>query len=171
MSFSYTNSNSNTFTITHAKRIGSKVAADLKRLQRFYQSPSDEMIVKYEDEIALFLKNGYLKQVSYGFQRDGNWIEPSLHYSAKDLNGWSEEDDDPGKIKPGADISGAQFYSFLVYSDKWWELSQAERDSFKDEVPINRSSANQPGVDGYLVNDRTYSAGGKSLIRSVVKKY
>lgn len=157
--------------MTHAKRIASKVATDLKRLQRFYHTPSDEMINQFEEEIALFLRHGYLKQVSYGFQRNGLWIEPSLHYEAKDLNGWNAIDEDPGRVRPGADVTGANFYSYMIYSDDWWNLSESERQSFNNELPFIRGSADVPGIDGYLSQDKTYSAGGKAIVRSIVKKY
>ena len=44
MSYSYTVTESTTFTVTHARHIAAKVATDLKRLQRFYGKPSDSAI-------------------------------------------------------------------------------------------------------------------------------
>ena len=38
---SYTVSQTNTFTVTHARHMAAKVAADLKRMQRLYGQPSD----------------------------------------------------------------------------------------------------------------------------------
>ena len=171
MSSSYTSSDSQSFTITHAKKIAVKVATDLKRIQRFYGKPSDKNIEDYEEEIVQMLKAGYLKKVSYGFRRDGNWIEPSLHYEAKDLGGLTSVDDDPGRIRPGADISGASFYSYLTHSTSWWKLTEEERNSFRNDLPFNRGGANEPGINGYLTQDKTYSAGGKTVIRSTVKSY
>lgn len=171
MSTSYTSSESESFTITHAKKIAAKVATDLKRIQRFYGQPTDTSITKYEEEIIQMLKAGYLKKVSYGYQRDGKWIEPTLHYEANDLGGIGAADDDPGRIRPGADISGARFYSYLVYSDAWWRLSEQERISFRAALPFKRGGADEPGINGYLSQDKTYSAGGKSIIRSTVKSY
>ena len=52
MSYSFTTTETNAFTITHANYLASKVAADLKRMQRFYGSPSNAMIEKYKKEIA-----------------------------------------------------------------------------------------------------------------------
>jgi len=171
MSYSYSSSESQSFTITHAKKIAAKVATDLKRMQRFYNEPSDSRIEEYEEEITQFLKAGYLDKVSYGFKKNGNWIEPSLHYKAEELGGFATVDDDPGRIRPGADISGASFSSFLVYSYKWWLLSTEERDAFKRNLPFSRGTADEPGINGYLSQDKTYSAGGKSVIRSTVKSY
>ena len=70
----YTTSTTASFTMTHAKYLSSKVAADLKRMQRFYGSPSDAWIADYEAELASLLKHGYLASVTYGYKRDGNFI-------------------------------------------------------------------------------------------------
>lgn len=171
MSSSYTSSASQSFTITHARKIAVKVATDLKRMQRFYGQPTDTSIANYEEEIVQMLKAGYLKKVSYGFQKDGKWIEPSLHFEANDLGGIAAADDDPGRIRPGASISGANFYSYLVYSSEWWKLSEEERTVFRQGLPFKRGGADEPGINGYLSQDKTYSAGSKSVIRSTVKSY
>ena len=59
MSYSYSLSESETFTVTHARHMAAKVATDLKRMQRFYGSPSDSEITDYEAEVTAFLKAGY----------------------------------------------------------------------------------------------------------------
>src|SRR6187551_2956967 len=69
MSSSFTVSESATFTVTHARHMGAKVAADLKRMQRFYGSPSDLKISRFEAEIVELLKHGYLGTITYGFKR------------------------------------------------------------------------------------------------------
>jgi len=171
MASSYTISASTSFTITHARHMAAKVAADLKRMQRHYGKPSDANIATYEEEVVQLLKAGYLGTVSYGYMRDGDWIEPTLRYTAKDLLGTSGSDDDPGKIKPWADINGASFYSFLTYSPAWDTLTSAQQDAFKKSLPFYRGGASEPGISGYLEQDRTYSAGGRSLGRSSVRSY
>ena len=115
MSYSVTYTDTETFTRTHARHMAAKVATDLKRLQRFYGHPSDGRIADFEAEVIEFLKEGYLGTVRYGFRRNGNWIEPTLSYSAHDLEGASANDDDPGRVLPGADTRGASFYSYLTY--------------------------------------------------------
>ncbi len=166
MSHSY--SESNTFTTTHAKHIASKVATDLKRIQRFYGSPSDSRIEQYELEIIELLKKGYLDTVTYGFQKNGKWIEPTLYYVAKDLVG-SSTSDDPGKIQPNANIEGATFCSYLTYNSKWNELSPEEKDEFEKSLPFKRVGGDKPEIIGYFTSDKTYSSGGKVLERSILK--
>jgi len=168
---SYSYSESITFTVTHARHMAAKIATDLKRIQRLYGRPSDGEIAEYEEEAVAMMKAGYLGTVTYGFKRNGAWIEPALKYSARDLAGGSANDDDPGRIRPGKDVSGASFTSFMTYSDAFFALSQAERDAFKGGLSICRTSGTEPPVDGYLDADRTYSAGGRALDRSSVRSY
>jgi len=171
MSYSTTFSESATFTITHAKHMAAKVATDLKRIQRFYTKPSDFDISQYEEEVIVLLNNGYLGTVTYGFWRNDAWIEPTLKYTARDLLSGSCEDNDPGRIRPGADITGASFYSYLTYSINWDKLSYAEKETFKKLLPFKRGGAPEPSVKGYFTNDKVYSAGGRALDRAVVRSY
>ena len=160
-----------TFTETHARHLAAKIATDLKRMQRFYGSPDNYGIPAFEAEAIEFMKAGYLGSVTYGFKRSGNWIEPTLRYTARDLVGLSGSDDDPGAISPRANIKGATFYSFLTYSDKWWGLAADARAEFKSSLPVQRTAGVEPGVNGNLVGDRTYSSGGRALDRSIVRGF
>ena len=171
MSYSLTVTQSSTFTVTHARHMAAKVATDLKRMQRFYASPSDADIDAYEAEVIALLKAGYLERVWYGFTRNGSWIEPTIKYTARDFYKGSAADDDPGKIRPGADISGASFLSSLTYSAAWYYLAEREKDAFKKSLSVYRTSATEPPVYGYLLPDRTYSSGGRALDRSSVRSY
>ncbi|HPH06707.1 MAG TPA: hypothetical protein PL131_12625 [Methylotenera sp.] len=171
MSLSITTSNSTSFTVTHARHLAAKVATDLKRLQRFYGGVTDTRIQDFETEVTELLKSGYLDTVTYGFKKNDNWIEPTLRYTAKDLSGFGN-DDDPGKIKPGLDITGASFHSFLSYSNAWYGLSSSEQTSVKDKLPIKRETGTEPQVlNGYFSDDKTYTSGGVSLGRSTVRSY
>jgi hypothetical protein len=159
-----------TFTITHAKQLAAKVATDLKRLQRFYGYPTDSAIDSYEKEVIHFLKNGYLKEVTYGFKKDDKWIEPTLKYTAKELAN-SGLDDDPGKVRPGADTSGASFYSYMTYTQAYFNITSDERVKFEEGLPFQRTGAAYPDTDGYFSNDRAYYSGGKGLDRSSLKGF
>jgi hypothetical protein len=171
MTGSYTLSVSETFTVTHARHMGAKVATDLKRMQRLYGEPSDAEIAAYEAEIIEFLKAGYLGTVTYGYKRNGQWIKPTLRYTARDLAGAAANDDDPGRVPAGADITGASFYSYLTYSVAWDNASEAEKASFRRRLPFQRVGASEPGVNGYFADDRTYSAGGRALNRASVRSF
>lgn len=168
MSYSSTVSESSTFTVTHARHIAAKIATDLKRIQRLYGAPSDLDIEKYETEAIALMKAGYLDTVWYGYKRSGRWIEPAVKYSSQDLYSGSI-DDDPGRIRPGANISGATFCSYLTYSAKWRLLSVTAQNEFKRGLPHFRTSGTASGVSGNLSTDKTYSSGGRALERSTVR--
>jgi Bacterial HORMA domain family 1 len=170
MSTSFSLTESDTFTLTDAKHMAAKVAADLKRMQRMYGAPSDLSIGRYEEEVIALLHAGYLDAVTYGYRRNDNWIEPTLRYWAQDLIDRTN-DDDPGRVRPGANISDATFYSFLTYSSTWHTLTAAQQATFESRLPLARGGASEPGVSGYFSDDRTYSAGGRALNRSSVRSW
>ncbi len=171
MSYSYTTTDSKTFTISHARHLAAKVTADLKRLQRFYGHVTDQRISEFEGEVIELLRQGYLETVIYGFQRDEKWIEPTLRYTATELAN-ARDDDDPGTIRPGVDISGAQFHSFLTYSEAWYALTPNQRLSIKQSLPLQRVSGSESLVsNGYFAEDKNYSSGGRSLGRASVRSY
>jgi Bacterial HORMA domain family 1 len=169
MTDAYTISDSESFTVTHARHMAAKVATDLKRMQRLYGSPSDSNITDYEAEIVELMKAGYLGTVWYGYRRNGNWIEPTLRYTARDLFGSAANDDDPGRVRPGADISGAKFYSYLTYGCAWNNTTAPERAAFEKRLPFQRNGTPEPGISGYMNDDRTYSAGGRALSRASLR--
>lgn len=171
MSYSYTLSDTITFTLTHARHLAAKIATDLKRLQRLYGQPSDTSIANYEIEITELLKGGYFGTLTIGFKRNGEWIEPALRYTARDLAGLAANDDDPGRIRPSANVTGATFGSYMTYTTAWDNLTLAEQEAFKKRMPFYRGGAPEPGIHGYLSSDRTYSAGGRALDRSSVRSY
>nr|VFJ74896.1 MAG: hypothetical protein BECKFW1821C_GA0114237_10678 [Candidatus Kentron sp. FW] len=171
MSYSHTFSDTTTFTVTHARHLASKVATDLKRVQRFYGNPADSIIASYEEEAIELLKAGYLGAVAYGFKRNGYWIEPTLQYTAHEFAGIAANNDDPGKVRPGANTNGAGFSSFLTYSPAWYRLSRLEQEAFESHLPFRRTAGEEPGVLGYFSSDLTYSAGGRSLNRASVRSY
>tara|TARA_B110001454_G_scaffold218072_1_gene245019 strand:+ start:516 stop:1034 length:519 start_codon:yes stop_codon:yes gene_type:complete len=170
MSYSFTTTESKTFTLTHAKHLAAKVGADLMRLQRFYGSPSNDRIEQFEGEVAEMLRLGYLGTITYGFKRNDEWIDPTLRYTAREL-GQGSVDDDPGRIRPGMNVAGASFYSYMTYSSSWNALSAEQQAAVKKTLPLQRNGAPEPTVagGGYFVEDRSYWAGGRSLGRQTIR--
>lgn len=171
MSYSFTATETKTFTLTHARHLAAKVTADLKRLQRLYGNLTDERIAEFEGEATELLRQGYLGTVTYGFQRNDKWIEPTLRYTASELANGST-DDDPGRVPPGKDTSGAQFHSYLTYSSAWDALTADQRAAVKGQLPLQRVSGAESAVsNGYFADDKTYASGGRSLGRASVRSY
>ena len=170
MTYSHTFTDTIAFTRTHAKHIAAKVATDLKRVQRFYYKPSDDWIDAFEEEAIELLNEGFLGTVTYGFRRNGDWIVPTVRYTARELADTSV-DDDPGRIRPGADTSGASFYSYLVYDSSWNRLGWSQKEEFRSRLPFQRTGAPEPGINGYWSGDLIYSAGGRALDRLNLRSY
>ena len=176
MSYSFTTSNTETFTVTHARHIAAKVATDLKRLQRFYgkwaPGLTDGKIDDFQVELIEYLAAGYLSNVAYGFRRNGHWVEPTLRYTAYYLSRTVDmRDNAPGAVYPGEDVSGASFYSFLTTSQSWSSASFHDQEKFLRRLPFQRGTGQAPGLDGYCDQDRTYSAGGRALGRFSLRRY
>jgi len=169
MTSTYTTSK--TFTITHARYVTSKVAADLRQLQLFYGDPSDDQIAAYAEEAALLLRDGYLERVDYGFRRHNpvtgsQWVLV-LRYIARD---GALADDHSGRVPPGVNRSGATFWSYLTYTAPFFALSESERDRVKAALPIQRAAGREAGfVNGTWSGDRTYSSADRGVARSVFR--
>jgi hypothetical protein len=164
MTTSYSHADTSTFTLASAQYVASKVAADLRQLQRWYGHPSDQEILDYAVEAAVLAHRGYLKKVIYGFRRNGAWVL-TLEYTA--VAGTLAADDRAGGVYRHADVAGAQFHSYLYRTDAWWQLTTAERHAVDAAAGIRRVGAQALGyTGGQHIVDRAYSARGTGLQRS-----
>jgi hypothetical protein len=158
MSYSFSTS----FTRTHAREIASHVAADLSLMRTFYGRPSIADIDAYEEEFTELLAGGYLYRVEYGFKRNGNRIF-SLRYTVQPGSG---EPQRAGHIPANADVSNANFFSYLECSSKFQNLSPAEKQAVEETLPFSRTAGPGPGNgSGYWTSDRAYTAAGVSAAR------
>jgi hypothetical protein len=170
MSFTMTRTASETWSLTYAKYLASKVTSDMWRCSQSYGSPSQDQINNYGTELALLLRDGYVAAYEFGFQKD-NQRKISWRYTV-DSSGNITTDDRPGKIVSGADITDASFFNQLTYSDGWFKLSQDERDRMKELLPIQRVMKDGPkDGNGYWQQDRTYSSSGVAMPRSTFRPY
>lgn len=163
-----------TFTMTNAKYIASKVAADLKLMQIFYGKPTDSEIDDYIKELVILLLGngvlGYLESVDYGFRKNNSWVL-AASYSA-DYGGDVSRNDRSGGIPFDKNTSGASWHSYLRKNAHFWNLPRAEKDRILESIPIKRSFAEEPQLGaGEWVSDRTYSDGGVALEKRVLKTH
>ncbi len=156
-----------TWSRTHARYVAGKVAADLRQMQQEYDQPSDNSIDAYLSELTILLTGGYVKEVSYGFRRDGAWVV-ALKYTA-DMYGNLYADDRSGRIPRRANIAGAAFYSFLEFSQEWRNLSPRERETIERMLPFVRTEGVAPVIRvGSWTSDKSYAAAGCGLHRATV---
>ncbi len=171
VSFTSTVTESTTFSLANARHISARIATDLSRLTSFYPTKLTELrISQFQEEATLYLKAGYLKSVTYGFRKEeSNWMGDTsyewvlaLKYVANEgeFEGGSSI---PGGIKPGTDVSGTHFYSYLVLNSKFFELDQTAQDAFENTLPINRSNGKEPV--GTWRQDLVYGQGGRYMNR------
>ena len=161
----YTTTESETFTVTHAIHIAIKIGTDLKRMQRFYGSPGDESIADYEREAIVLLKGDYLDRIEYGFKTNNGIWRMALKYEARH-GGVLIADDGPGGIRPGVDITDCQFHSFLVTNHRWAVLSEEDQERVYEEGEVNLRREKGQEPSGNWIADKVYSAGGRGVQRS-----
>ena len=165
MTTTLTRSSNETFTRTSARYLVSKVAADLRQMQRLHDAPSDDEIEDYVEELITLLADGYVDWVAYGFRRGNDWVA-ALRYTVNSDGTISSTDDRPGRV-PHSDVRGTRFGSFLSYSSKWWRLSNQQREEVKGTLPFIRTSGSEPG-GAWSYGGRTYSRDGVSLRRGAI---
>jgi HORMA domain-containing protein len=170
MSFTMTRTASESFTLTHAKYLASKVTADMLRCQQNYGRPAQDDINNYGTELALLLRDGYVAAYEFGFSHDDQRLL-SWHYVV-DSSGISSTDDRPGRIVSGVAVASATWFNQLTFSSAWFALPQAERDRIRGGLPIQRVTKDSPkdGL-GYWTSDLSYSANGISLGRRTFRPF
>jgi hypothetical protein len=163
MTQSYTTTE--TWSRTHARYIAGKVAADLRQMQQAYGQPSDQHLNDLIVELVSYLADGYLDYVEYGFRRGESWVV-AHKYTAAEL-GSSAADDRSGRIRRGADVAGAYWWSYLVKNSRWSNLTQAERDRYEAGIAVKRTTGNSASAAaGGWALERSYSSGGGSVSRA-----
>lgn len=166
---SYTTTNTRTNTRTWAKYLASKVAADLKRCQRFYGKPTDDQIDDFVDELTELLVAGYLESIEYGFKQSERRVV-TLRYTVDSAGNLS--DDRSGGVYANADVSGASWFSYAIYSSAYYTLTTLEKEEFKKKLPFERTAAAEPADgNGYWMTDRSYSRDGSGVTRRTFRPY
>ena len=135
---SSTGTTASTFTRTNARHIASKVAADLRQMRLFYGEPSADRIDEFVTEFVEMLANKWMTSIEYGYKRDGDWVL-SMKYTVR--SDGTVSDSNAGRVPPGANVSGAHFTSFLVWTAAYDSASESDL----DELPYRRVRGSEPG--------------------------
>jgi hypothetical protein len=153
-----------TFTITHARHIASRIAADLDLFSRFYGYPDRALIPDYLEEIARHLAKGYMETFEIGFEVAGREVVVGLWYEVRADGTLS--DNRAGDLPLYVDTSGATPFNYMTYSTAWWRLTDTERAAFKASMPVQRTSAPEPQHNlGAWSTSRSYASGGVGVQR------
>src|SRR5579863_9820051 len=124
----YTYTTTETFTLTHARRLAAKVAADMHQCQRLYGHLTDTEIENYQQELTVLLVDGYLRTYEFGFKKDGRRVVSWYYMVAPSGN---LEGGRSGGLFPTADIATAVMFNFLTYSSEWFALSNVEQEKIR----------------------------------------
>lgn len=161
---SYSLTTSATFTIINARKLSSKVAADMHLCAQYYGHPSETRIREFAEELAQHLNEGYVSEYEFGYLKNDKRVV-TWRYKV-DENGVLTTDDRPGKVVPYVDIAGASFFNFLTRNSRFFQLTASQRESFEAGLPFRRVTGEPPSDgSGYWVSDRNYFSGGCGLNR------
>lgn len=167
--FSFTHSA--TFTVTHARHLASKIAADLNACSRLHGRPAISSVESYNEELVELLRYGYLSQYEFGFKRNEMRVLSWLY--EVDASGNISSDDRAGKMSAYIDLSGTVFFNFLCYSSKYHSLDSDQQASYKSSHSVNRTTGDPPtdGAGCWTVTEKSYSAGGTGISRRSFRSY
>jgi Bacterial HORMA domain family 1 len=160
----YSVTTSDTFSIIHARKLSSKVAADMHLCAQYYGLPSEQSIREYAEELAQYLNEGYVQEYEFGYQKNGQRLV-TWRYKV-DENGTLTTDDRPGKVVPSVEVAGATFFNYMIRNSRFWNLTGNQREAFENTLPFARTVGDPPSDGkGYWTSDRNYYSGGRGLAR------
>lgn len=154
-----------TFNVTHARKLAAKVVADMHQCNRLYnKGPSAATIAAYEQELVAMLAGGYVASYEFGFRT----------VAAKRVVAWRYTVSVTGELEGGrsgglfatANVAGALLFNFMTTNYKWSSLPAADRAKVDAQHDITRVEGNPPADGaGYWSSTRSYAAGGVSVMR------
>ena len=137
-------------------------------MQAYYGRPGESEISDYQHELSELLARGYVSSVQYGFKRDGKKIVV-LEYEHRPSG---LRDDNSGRVFPRANISGAEWFSFLTTSEKWDALDKSAQAEFRRGLRVTRVEGREPrDGDGYWAADKSYSSEGAGAQRRTFRPH
>jgi hypothetical protein len=158
-----------TFTITNARYLASKVAADMHLCAQYYGHPSEANIRAYGEELAQYINEGFLAQYEFGFKKNDKRVV-TWRYKV-DVNGVLTTDDRPGKVVAHVDITDATFYNYLTQNSRFFSLSSDAQARFEAGLPVTRTNGDPPSDgNGYWTSDRNYYSSGQGLGRQTFQR-
>ena len=167
----FTITQSATFTVTHAKHLASKIAADMNACSRLHGRPALSTVERYNEELVELLRYGYLRRYEFGFKRNDQRVL-SWCYDV-DASGNISSDDRTGKMSAYIDLTGTIFFNFMWPSSKYYSLTSDEQSSFQGSHPVDRTSGEPPrdGAGYWTSTEKNYSAGGTGVSRRSFRSF
>lgn len=154
-----------TFNVTHARKLAAKVVADMHQCNLLYgRGPTTTEVAAYEKELVAMLAGGFITSYEFGFQTASDTRVLSWKYTvgpSGDLEGGRS-----GGLYAQASLAGTSMFNFLTTNSKWANLSETEKAKVRAQHSIHRVTGNPPADgNGYWSSNRTYAAGGVAVTR------
>lgn len=163
-----TGTQTQSWTITNARYVTSKIAADLDLMRAHYGWPTAQAAADFAEEAAMLLAKRYLGHVEYGAKINGVVVF-ALRYEARS-DGTLAIDDRPGRVPADLNLSGASFYSWLVYSGEWHKMGATEQALFESGLPVQRTAGTEPvATFGSWSGQRSYASNGEGVTRQTFR--
>lgn len=130
---------------------------------------AESSLEDYRTELEELLTGGYVARYQFGFSLNDALVW-SMRY-AVGPDGSLAPTGTAGGVPAGIDVTGATFFNFLTFSDSWSGLSPITRKVIESGLPFIRAEGTLPSEPGgYWASDRTYTAGGVALERTVFRR-
>lgn len=154
-----------TFNVTHARKLAAKVVADMHQCNLLYKrGPVDSAIKLYEPELVAMLAGGYISSYEFGFQDSTGKRVLSWKYTvgpSGDLEGGRS-----GGLYPQANLIGASLFNFMTTNTKWASLPATEKSKVDSQHDVSRVEGSPPSDgSGLWSSTRSYAAGGVAVTR------
>lgn len=169
MSYSYTQSQTKSYTYANVRHINDKILGDLTYLLvRFPGIFTEERVTAWKNDFYHWMNDGYAQTIDILFMRNDECF-CEVKYELKD-DGSISADDNVGRIR-GVDLSGAYTSVVITYTSKWTELTAEEQQNFRDEkLHLSWGAAGKTNYAYGLTQkfDKQYSSGSVGVQRSVL---
>lgn len=138
-----------TFNRDDIRRVYASFAADYKIVAEWTELHSAYWIEKNIAEIKLFAEAQYIESLHLQLvSSDGRLCRAAVYQVTTNASLWSA--DRPGDLRWKAN-GGDSLRLIVYYSKKWWDLTDAERQAFREEHNITWSTTDFDGDYSGLV--------------------
>lgn len=136
MSASYTRSSSQSSTVSKVVTVTRKVQAELLAILDYYGYFSEAYAQKIISDIRVFIDEEAIDKVKFTWtQLESTFVLEELEYRVVWGN-LSLLDDRPGGIRYRTELSKANFNVRIIYSDRWQEMAESERELIREDLKL-----------------------------------
>jgi|GEM_PF-1879710 len=167
MSASYTRSSIQTNTLTKVVYVTRKVQADLLAVLDHYHYFSEGYAQEVIHDIRVYIDEEVISHVKF------IWIKSVTNVVLEELdyhviyNGIGLSDDRSGGIRFQPELSKASFQVRITYNDRWYKMSETEKETIRISLKLKWGTASQLTYDsGQWSSERTYSQNGLGVSHS-----